>query len=57
VGQRRAAKPSQLSFELGEGLRLRHTRFKFIALFDGPEKEREPVVAGLTRIGGHWSAA
>ena len=43
--------PSQLSFELGEGLRLRHTRLKFIPLFDGTREEREPVIVVLTRDG------
>ncbi|KAI8511718.1 hypothetical protein Bbelb_108180 [Branchiostoma belcheri] len=36
--------PRQSSFELGEGPRLRHTRLKFVPLFDGDYKrdEREP---------------
>ena len=41
----------QLSFELGERPRLRHTRLKFIPLLDGAREEREPIVVVFTRNG------
>ncbi|KAI8512763.1 Thrombospondin type 1 repeat-containing protein [Branchiostoma belcheri] len=43
--------PRQSRFELGEGPRLRHTRLKFVPLFDGTREEREPVNVVPTRDG------
>ncbi|KAI8498801.1 hypothetical protein Bbelb_232540, partial [Branchiostoma belcheri] len=43
--------PRQSRFELGEGPRLRHTRLKFVPLFDGTREEREPVKVVPTRDG------
>ncbi|KAI8491155.1 Ran-binding protein 9 [Branchiostoma belcheri] len=43
--------PRQSSFELGEGPRLRHTRLKFVPLFDGTREEQEPVKVVPTRDG------
>ncbi|KAI8513405.1 hypothetical protein Bbelb_100440 [Branchiostoma belcheri] len=50
-GRLNAAGSRQSSFELGEGPHLRHTRLKFVPLFDGTREEREPVKVVPTRDG------